>query len=726
MGWFEDQIKQRIQNDNDAFCESFEEMASVVMGQSVLLERTEDQVRQSKNAIEEILRYFKIKPQEIQMNQKTLEDQVEYQLRSHGIMQRRITLRDQWYNDGYGVILGTKVDGSYVVLTNRGKGNYHYLNHKSGKYVAVNAKNEKEISREAICFYRPLPLKKLGLTDLVIFMRSALGRSDVLSISVMTFLITLLGMLTPKMNNLIFSHIIISDNTGVLLAAIVFLMGVTISSTLITILKTIYVSRAQTKMSLAINAAVMMRVLSLPLEFFKKYSAGNISSRIQAINTLCTIVSDVLFSSVLTSLFSLIYIGQVFNYAPSLAMPAIMIVLLTVSVTIISAVLQSQISRKNMQEKAKEQGMIFSMFSGISKIKLAGAEKRFFSRWAKQYVKSAKLMYAPHAFIRYNTVLTTAISMFGTIIMYTIAMQEQVSVANYMAFNSAYAMISSAFAMLSSMALTGASIKPILELAEPILKEVPEIAENKKMVDRLYGGVEISHVSFRYSPTMPMVIDDLSLKIKPGQYVAIVGGTGCGKSTLMRLMLGFEKPDKGSIYYDGKDIASLDLKSLRKKIGVVMQNGKLFQGDVYSNIVISSPNLSLEDAWEAAKKAGMEDDIKNMPMGMHSLISEGSGGISGGQRQRLMIARAIVTKPKILMLDEATSALDNITQKIVSDSLDSLKCTRIVIAHRLSTIRQCDRIIVLDKGKIIEDGTYDELINQNGFFAELVSRQQVN
>ena len=194
----------------------------------------------------------------------------------------------------------------------------------------------------------------------------------------------------------------------------------------------------------------------------------------------------------------------------------------------------------------------------------------------------------------------------------------------------------------------------------------------------------------------------------------------------MRIMLGFEKPMKGSVYYDGKDLSSLDLKSVRKKIGVVMQNGKLFQGDIFSNIAISAPNLTLEQAWEVAKMTGIDEDIRNMPMGMNTLISEGNGGISGGQRQRLMIARAIAPNPKILMFDEATSALDNITQKIVSDSLDKLKCTRIVIAHRLSTIKQCDRIVVLDKGKIIEDGTYDELIAKKGFFAELVERQQVN
>jgi ABC-type bacteriocin/lantibiotic exporter with double-glycine peptidase domain len=255
---------------------------------------------------------------------------------------------------------------------------------------------------------------------------------------------------------------------------------------------------------------------------------------------------------------------------------------------------------------------------------------------------------------------------------------------------------------------------------------IPEIAEGKPVIEQLSGAIELCNVSFRYHDGAPKVIDDLSLKIRAGQYVAIVGSTGCGKSTLLRLMLGFEKPQTGAVYYDGKDLAGIDLKSLRRNIGVVMQNGKLFCGDIFSNIIISAPHLTMNDAWEAAEMAGVADDIRKMPMGMHTMISEGSGGISGGQRQRIMIARAIAPRPKIIMLDEATSALDNITQKIVSDSLDTLKCTRIVIAHRLSTIRECDRIIYLENGRIVEDGTYDELISRGGRFAELVERQRLD
>ena len=237
--------------------------------------------------------------------------------------------------------------------------------------------------------------------------------------------------------------------------------------------------------------------------------------------------------------------------------------------------------------------------------------------------------------------------------------------------------------------------------------------------------MELSHVTFRYTETMPPVLDNLSLKIRPGQYVAIVGPTGCGKSTLLRLLLGFETPQKGAVYYDGRDIARLDLKSLRRRMGVVMQDGKLFRGDIYSNIAAASPGLSMDEAWEAAEAAGLAEDIRRMPMGMFTMLSEGGGGISGGQRQRLMIARAVAGKPRILMFDEATSALDNITQKRVSEALDALKCTRIVIAHRLSTIRRCDRILYLEGGHIVEDGSYGELMALKGRFAALVERQQL-
>ena len=484
--------------------------------------------------------------------------------------------------------------------------------------------------------------------------------------------------------------------------------------------------RISTKSSISIEAAVMSRVLSLPAKFFRQYSSGELSSRASSINSLCNMLLNFVFSLGLTSISSIFYISQIFSFAPTLVIPAMIVILVTVSFSILSSLVQIRISAEQMKLNAKGTGLSYALVSGIQKIKLAGAEKRAFSKWLNHYAKESEYLYNPPFFLKINTVISSAISLIGTIVLYYLAVKSNIGQSNYFAFNASYAMVLSAFSGLASMALSLARLRPIFDMAEPILKEVPEIAENKHIVTELKGGIELNHVSFRYEDSGPLIIDDLSLKIHPGEYIAIVGKTGCGKSTLLRLLLGFEQAEKGAIYYDGKDIQSLDLKSLRRKIGTVMQDGALFQGSIYDNISIVASNLDLQGAWEAAEIAGIAEDIKAMPMGMQTMISEGQGGVSGGQKQRIMIARAVAPKPKILMFDEATSALDNLTQKHISEALDQLDCTRIVIAHRLSTIRNCDRILVLDKGKIIEEGTYEELVKEKGFFAELVDRQRLD
>ena len=379
-----------------------------------------------------------------------------------------------------------------------------------------------------------------------------------------------------------------------------------------------------------------------------------------------------------------------------------------------------------MVHTAKERGFIYSLISGIQKIRLSGSENRAFAKWSQLYSKSAELTFNPPNIIRLSSVFVTAISLAGTAIMYFVAVRNKVSVADYYAFNTAYAYISTAFSSLTTMALSAASIKPVIGLIKPLLAATPEASDSKETIARLSGGIEISHMTFGYDPESKPLFDDFSLTIPPRQYVAIVGKSGCGKSTLVRLLLGFEKPLRGVINYDKKDFQQLDVRSLRRQIGVVMQDGRLFSGSIFDNIVISAPTLKLQDAWDAAEIAGIADDIRDMPMGMNTLLQDGGGTISGGQRQRLMIARAIAPKPRILIFDEATSALDNITQKKVSEALDKMKCTRIVIAHRLSTIRHCDRILGIDGGKIAEDGTYEELIARNGIFAELVARQRLD
>lgn len=725
MGWFEKQIKQRMEKDGEAFDEALSKMAEVVMGKDA--GRRLDDSLQTKDAIDAILRFYHVKSRESPAGIRNLNDQLEFLMCPSGIMRREVELTDDWYKHAVGAFLAFRLeDGGAVALIPRGLSGYFFVDGKTGKWLKVTRENAKLFTTSAICFYKAYPLKKMGFHDLALYIAQLLAPGDYVIAAAASLAAALVGLITPKANSLLFGAVIESGSMNLLFSMAILLTGAAVSSMLIRVFRALVMTRIETRMTLAVDAATMMRLFSLPAGFFRKYSAGDLANRAGQVNNLCSMLVDAVLSTGLTSLFSLIYVGQIFRYAPGLAVPALTVLLVTVVFTIGSSLIQMKISRKRMETEAKESGLTFSLISGIQKIKLAGAEKRVFAKWAGVYVKSAGLTYDPPAFLKINGVISSGISLLGMLAIYYFAVRSQVSVSGYFAFYTAYGMVSGAFLSMAGVALTIANIRPVFEMLQPVLETLPEVSEGKQVLTRLSGGVELNNVSFRYSNTMPLILDNLSLKIRPGQYVAIVGKTGCGKSTLMRLLLGFEIPGRGAVYYDGKDLAAIDQRSLRRKIGTVMQNGKLFQGDIYSNIVITAPWLTLDEAWEAAEMAGIAADIRDMPMGMNTVISEGGGGLSGGQRQRLLIARAIAGKPKILMFDEATSALDNITQKVVSQSLEKLKCTRIVIAHRLSTIRACDRIVMLDGGRIAEDGTYDELIAGGGAFAELVELQQLD
>lgn len=725
MGWFDEQIRARKKNDDDAFAEAFANMASAITGKKGAALNSDRAA--TKSAIDEILKYYHVKSREIPESITDRNEQLEYLMRPYGIMRRTVKLEGTWYRDAVGAMLGVlRESGKVVALLPAGLSGYSYYDYETGKRRRINRRRALLFEEEAVAFYKPFPLKKMSLSSLAKYIVQSLSASDLVLIALATLALSLVGMIAPALNKLLFGRVLESQSVRLLAGIAVFSVCVSVSTLLINAVKNMITARIETKLNIWVEAATMMRVMSLPADFFKTYSAGELSSRTSQVGALCRMLVSTVLSAGLTSVFSLIYISQIFAYAPTLVVPALIIILVTVVFSVVSSLVQMKLSTQQMELSGKESGMTYSLITGIQKIRLAGAEKRAFARWGNLYARSASLEYGPPLFIELNSVISLAISLTGTLVMYSLSVKSGISVADYYAFDTAYGMVSGAFMSLAGIALTAAQIKPVLTMVKPFFDAVPEVSDGKQVLTRLSGGIELNNVSFGYSETMPPVIDNLSLKIRPGQYVAIVGKTGCGKSTLMRLLLGFEHPKKGAIYYDGRDLEKIELRSLRRRIGVVMQNGKLFQGDIYSNIVISAPWLSRQDAWDAAELAGIADDIRSMPMGMDTMISEGSGGISGGQRQRLMIARAIAPKPKILMFDEATSALDNLTQKKISQSLDSLKCTRIVIAHRLSTIRQCDRIIVLDQGKIIEDGRYQELIEKNGFFAELVARQRLD
>ena len=724
MGWFDQQIEYRKKAERELLADSYENIARSITGRRI--SNVIGEGADVSDAIASLLKHFGIKPKEVPARIKDLEGRLDYLLSASGIMYREVILEKGWHKDAMGPMIARLDDGAVIALLPGTIGGYDYVDPRSGERVHVTSAREEKIGKEAFCFYKPLPQRKLSLRDLFRYMIASLNGWDYVSFGLAALAITLVGMLLPRLNRILMGRVVEAGSYQLLGAVMGFMFCVMAGSLVLTIVRQMLLSRINIKLNLNLQAASMMRVLSLPAGFFKKYSSGELNQYLSYMNSLCDQLVNSVLSTGITGIFSLVYLTQIFTYAPSLVVPSLLVTISTIVIGMIASLMQVSISEESMQMSARERGLSLALIDGIQKIRLSGAENRAFVKWSDLFARETDLKYNKPAFIRLNTVITTAVSLTGTIVMYYIAVRSHVSVADYYAFNSAYAYISGAFSSIASVAMTVAAIKPSLDVIRPLMDAEPELQENKETVTNISGQIELNHVSFRYTENGPMIVDDMNLAVKARQYVAICGRTGCGKSTLIRLLLGFERPVKGAIFYDKKDMARLDLHSLRKLIGTVMQDGFLFSGSIFENISVSAPGMTMEEAWEVAETAGIADDIRAMPMGMHTMLQEGRGGISGGQRQRIMIARALAQKPRILIFDEATSALDNITQKQVSEALDRMKCTRIVVAHRLSTIRHADRILVLDKGKIVEDGTYEELIERDGYFAELVARQRLD
>ena len=727
MGWFDEQIRQRVQNDDDILSDAYARMANSVIGKKKIEVLFQSDREMASKAVGEILKYYRVRARKIPESMEDSKEILDYLLRPSGILRRTVRLTDNWWKDATGAMLGTRKDGSPVALIPGKLKGYSIIDPAKDEREDVNAKTAKELSVEALCFYKPFPQKAIGIKEVIKYVISLLRPRDYVWMISLTGVVTIVQTIGPKVTQKIYDvNFLGTKQVGILLSLVLVMLLSELSRQMFDLVKNIFGQNIQSQLNMQVESAAMMRILSLPISFFSKFNSGELTSRLSAVTSVCSTISATFFSVFLTAVFSFVYLFQIFDFAPSLLIPALVVSLLTAGFSLITALVQMGVTQRRMEFDSKENGMVLALMNGIPKIKVAGAEKRAFAKWAQSYAPSAQLTYNPPFLVKMSGPISQFISLAGTVVMYYLALRGGVSSADYMAFNTSYAFMSGAFTGLVGAAAAVAGIRPSLMMAKPLFETAPEMQEDKEVLDHLSGSIEINHVSFRYTESMPYVLQNLSLKIKRGEYVAIVGRTGCGKSTLLRLLLGFEKPQKGGIFYDGRDIQMLDLKSLRRRIGVVLQAGNLFQGNIYSNISISNPSMTVDEAWKAAEMVGMKEDIEFMPMGMNTLIQEGGGGVSGGQKQRLMIARAIAGKPSILMFDEATSALDNITQKIVSDSLDTLNCTRIVIAHRLSTIRNCDRILMMEGGKIAEQGTYEDLIAKGGLFAKLVERQRVD
>ncbi|MDP9122374.1 MAG: NHLP bacteriocin export ABC transporter permease/ATPase subunit, partial [Acidobacteriota bacterium] len=643
---------------------------------------------------------------------------------------RRVILRGDWHRRDNGPLLGFRtVDPEQklhrpVALLPLTPRSYELADPQTGERLPVDTDLAAGLSGSAYMLYPPLPGRALIARDL---WRAALRdrRRDLLTVVLMGAAGGLLGLLLPIVTGQIFGHVIPGADRPQLLELTLALVVAGLAAALFQATRSLAVLRLGGKFDGTLQAAVWDRLLGLPVSFFRRFTVGDLATRSLGIDTIRELFTGNVISALLSAVFSLFSFALLFVYSWRLALVALGLVAILGVVTALLTWLQLRHQRHLFAVQGKIASLLFGLISGIAKLRVAGAEQRAYALWAHRFAEQRERTLAAQRVANVQVTWNIVYGVLTTLVLFAmvgLAGKETMPAGDFLAWNAAFGQFLASTLSLVGLLASLLVVVPVYERMQPILESVPEADEGKSEAGELGGDVEFSHVTFRYREDGPLILDDVSFRARPGEFIALVGPSGSGKSTCLRLILGFEKPSAGSIYFDGQDLASLNVQSVRRQIGVVLQGGGLMVGDLYSNIV-GSADLGLDHAWEAARMAGLEDDIRAMPMGMHTVVSEGAGTFSGGQKQRLLIARAVVNRPRILLFDEATSALDNRTQEIVSQSLTRLKATRIVVAHRLSTILEADRIYVIASGRVVETGTYQELVARGGLFAQLAARQ---
>ncbi|HEX9944654.1 MAG TPA: NHLP bacteriocin export ABC transporter permease/ATPase subunit [Thermoanaerobaculia bacterium] len=646
------------------------------------------------------------------------------------VRSRRVILRDDWWRRDNGPLVAfrfldaeQKVKRAVALLPTSAR-SYELVDPVERTRTPVNAALAETLSGDAYMFYPPLPERPVTRGDLL---RMALrGRGgDILTLLLMGAAGGLLGLLVPILTGQVFGNVIPSADRGQLGQITLALIVSALAGGVFQVTRSIAVLRLGGKADGTLQGAVWDRLLALPAAFFRRFTVGDLANRSLGINAIREMLTGNVLTSALAAIFSVFSFALLFYYSWRLALIAVALVAVLGGVTAGLTWLQLRHQRALLELQGRIASLLFGLIHGIAKLRVAGAEARAFARWAERFAEQRRKTLAAQRAANAQTVFNAVYGVLTSLAIFAVvgfSSKEAMPLGEFLAFNAAFGQFLAATLALVSVLSSVLAMVPVYERLKPILETVPEVDESKAEPGELAGEIEFSHVSFRYQENGPLILDDVSFRAGHGEFIALVGPSGAGKSTCLRLVLGFEKPTAGSIYFDGQDLSGLAVQSVRRQIGVVLQTGRPMAGSIFSNIIGSS-NLGIDAAWEAAQMAGLEDDIKGMPMGMHTVISEGAETFSGGQKQRILIARAIVHRPRIILFDEATSALDNRTQEVVSRSLERLKATRIVIAHRFSTIQNADRIYVFDAGRVVEEGTFQELLRRGGPFARLAERQ---
>lgn len=636
---------------------------------------------------------------------------------------RDVVLDSNWYRSDCGILI-CKLDDALVTCVPKGR-SYIMYDAATGASARVGKDIAQRIDPKAFSLSRTLPGGALKKKDLIRFGWKDVSRSDLVAITVLGLIGALIGILLPTLNQKVYDEYIALGIKSELVEICIVIGSFMIGNLFFSIVKSLCEFRLQSRVGYRLQDAAYYRVFRLPESFFHDYDSADLANRLMSISgTVNQFAGTVLVSSIST-VFSVVYIFRMFKYSGKLTGISILMEVVLCLILVPLMMNEMKYERDSAENKGKASSKLYQYLNGIEKIRMAGVEDRAiydymipYSEIQSKEIRKSKLATAA-------SVLTGVSSTIFSMVLYYIFVKKNIniSIGSFIGFNTALGSFTGALQQFVDKMLALYQLKPTYERFKPIFETASEDVTDAELPGEMTGAVTVSHVSFSYTEGKRLVLDDLSLDIRPGEYLGIVGASGCGKSTLLKLLLGFETPLSGQISYDGKDLAALNKQEFRKNLGVVLQNGKLIAGSIFENITITAPEATAADVQQVIEAVGLKEDIANMPMGIHTVLSENSGTISGGQQQRILIARAIIRQPSILIFDEATSALDNLTQAAVCDSLDKMKVTRIVVAHRLSTIRNCDRIIVMKDGRIVEQGDFDSLMALNGLFYQLASRQ---
>lgn len=649
-----------------------------------------------------------------------------------GMRVRLITLENIWWKTDSGPMLGYYgPDKTLVALLPENERRYrlHSLEQPGG--IPVTASVAEQIDASAFAVYPGFSRRILTVRETALFLLRQTWRMDWRTIVVASLLGGLLALAPPLIIENIFSGIVPMGDRGALGTVVQVMLVTGFAAATLKLVRAVASARIGMRLATVLDGALWSRLLSLPANFFRQYPVGDLANRLNSGRALLGFISGELAGVVFDLTFSLLSLILMFVYSWKLSLIAIGIWIVSLALGFLVRRRFPVLQRDAIAASNAQSARVIELLNGLPAFRVRGGEEQAFYRWAESFAKLWRAGRAIRVAGNRASLLGVVQPVALAMIMYWAALRltahqdgspAEISHAGFLAFQTLYAGFNATVAAIPDLVISLLTNRSHIDNVRPILEETPEMIDAKPDAGVLKGAIELKSVSFRYDPDSPQVLRDVSLKVEPGQSVALVGPSGCGKSTLIRLLLGFEKPERGGVYYDGLDLAGLNAASVRAQMGVVLQNGMLMADDIRTNIT-GTTALTMDDAWAAAEKVGLKQDIEEMPMGMFTQVSEGGGNISGGQRQRILIARAIVSNPSIIIFDEATSALDNVTQAIVTECLSSMRATRICVAHRLSTIRDADVIFVMDEGRIIEAGTYNELMERNGLFRLLAERQ---